>query len=153
MTRTNAIVALALALGALHAGCSKRQIIPGALAGVGAATLVGGVSYRATLPENDSEGLLGRTPKEQAVTASLVFTGAALVAAGIIWSVTTPVCETDTDCWTNDRCDKAASTCVPRQDLMPQLRDRPTAPAKPASLVLPPVDHGAHTLTLSVFAM
>jgi hypothetical protein len=155
MLRTTAL--LMLSLGLVCASCSKRQIIPGALAGAGAATLVGGVAYRATLDENDSEGLLGRTPRQQAVTATLVFAGAALIAAGVIWSVTTPVCDSDADCWAGDRCDKATWTCVPGQDPAPQLGDRPAAPAtapeKPAALALPPIDHAAHTLTLSVFAM
>ncbi|MCP4674805.1 MAG: hypothetical protein GY854_04685 [Deltaproteobacteria bacterium] len=95
-------------------GCSKRQIIPGVIAGTGGAVFMSGVIYRAALPDEDSEGLFGKQSRQKAVTASLVFTGLALVLAGIIWSATTPVCTVDLDCWRGDVCETKTQTCVPK---------------------------------------
>jgi len=107
-------LSLALTMAAAAAGCSKKQVIPGILAGTGAAAMVGGVAYRVSLPEEDGEGLLGRQPQQKAGIAILLFAGAALALAGIIWSATTPMCAADADCWGNEVCNKPAGTCVPR---------------------------------------
>ena len=95
-------------------GCSKRQLVPGIIAGTGGAVFVSGVIYRATLPGDDSEGLFGRQARQRAVTASLVFTGLALILAGVILSATTPVCTGDYDCWHGDVCNTRSQTCVPK---------------------------------------
>ena len=94
-------------------GCSKRMIIPGILAGVGAGAFAGGVAYRASLPEDDSDGLFGRKSEQKAGISVLLFSGIALMLTGIIWSATTPVCEKDYDCWAGDVCEKSTKTCVP----------------------------------------
>ena len=95
-------------------GCSKRMVVPGILAGTGAAAIVGGTAYRLSLPDNDSVGLLGRQPEQKAGISILLFAGAALVLAGVIWAATTPVCESDLDCWSGDVCAKSTGTCVVR---------------------------------------
>ncbi len=95
-------------------GCSKRMVVPGILAGTGAVAMVGGTAYRLSLPENDSVGLLGRQPQQKAGISILLFAGAALVLAGVIWAATTPVCESDSDCWRGDVCEKSTGTCVVR---------------------------------------
>jgi len=107
------VTLVALVLGTAIAGCSKRQVVPVAFAGTGAALMTGGFVYRATLPEEDSQGLFGEQPRQKAGTAVLVFTGAALMLTGVIWSIATPICEVDSDCWGNDVCDQASSSCVP----------------------------------------
>jgi hypothetical protein len=120
---------LALTMAAAAAGCSKKQVIPGILAGTGAAAMVGGVAYRVSLPEEDAEGLLGRQPQQKAGVAILLFAGAALVLAGIIWSATTPMCDSDADCWGGESCNEAAGTCVPRP------AGTESRPAEPVSLM------------------
>ena len=95
-------------------GCSKRMVVPGILAGTGAAAIVGGTAYRLSLPGNDSVGLLGRQPQQKAGISILLFAGAALILAGVIWAATTPVCESDLDCWSGDVCEKSTGTCVVR---------------------------------------
>jgi len=107
------ILAVAVATALLALGCSKRQLGPAILAGAGGASVVAGVAYRAALPEEDSSGLFGKTTSQKATTAILWFGGAALILAGVIWSATTPVCETDMDCWTGDVCETKTNTCVP----------------------------------------
>jgi hypothetical protein len=104
---------LAGALLLLPVACSKRQIAPGVTAGVGAGLFAGGVGYRISLPEEDSKGLFGDSPRQQAGTSVLMFSGIALMLAGIIWSATTPLCDVDGDCWAGDVCSKPARTCVP----------------------------------------
>jgi hypothetical protein len=106
------LVAL-LVLAAGSASCSKRQIVPVAFAGTGAALMTGGFVYRATLPEEDSGELFGEEPRQKAATAALVFSGAALVLTGVIWSIVTPLCEVDRDCFGTDVCDIETATCVP----------------------------------------
>ncbi len=95
-------------------GCSKRMVVPGILAGTGAAAIVSGTAYRLSLPENDSVGLLGRQPEQKAGISILLFAGAALVLSGVIWAATTPVCESDLDCWRGDVCEQSTGTCVVR---------------------------------------
>ena len=74
----------------------------------------GGRAYRLSLPEHDSVGLLGRQPGQKAGISILLFAGAALVLAGVIWAATTPVCESDSNCWRGDVCEKSTGTCVVR---------------------------------------
>jgi len=100
-------------------GCSKRMVVPGILAGTGAAAIVGGTAYRLSLPVNDSVGLLGRQPEQKAGISILLFAGAALVLAGVIWAATTPVCESDLDCWSGDVCEQSTGTCVVRPTVDP----------------------------------
>ena len=105
-------VATTLLLVSLLSSCSKRQIIPGIVAGIGGGMFASGVIYRATLPEEDSEGLLGRQSEQKATTAALLFTGFALAAVGIIWATTSPVCDTNEDCFAGDYCEKITGTCI-----------------------------------------
>ncbi len=105
------LVAVALVLA--MTGCSKKQLMPGIFAGVGSALIVGGVAYRVSLPDADNEGTFGRQSEQKAGIAILLFAGAALVLTGIIWSATTPVCDSNVDCWSGDICNKRSSTCVP----------------------------------------
>jgi hypothetical protein len=93
-------------------GCSKRQIVPISLAGAGAALMTSGFVYRATLPEEDSTELLGRSPQQKAATSVLIFGGAALILTGVIWSVTTPLCDSDSHCFGSDTCDEKTETCI-----------------------------------------
>lgn len=109
-TRTTVVIAIAALVAALFAGCSKRQVGPGIMAGVGAGVLVAGAGYRASLDESDE--LFGTTAGEKATTGTLVLGGTALMIAGIIWSVTTQMCETDADCWAGDVCERSTDTCV-----------------------------------------
>jgi hypothetical protein len=104
---------LAVALLLLPASCSKRQIAPGVMTGVGAGLFAGGVGYRISLPEEDSASLFGDTPQQKAGISTLMFSGIALMLAGIIWSATTPLCDADGDCWAGDVCHKPTRTCVP----------------------------------------
>lgn len=107
-------ITVALVLTVLaSAGCSKRQLGPTLLAGGGAGLLVSGVAYRASFHDEEDAGLLGRTAEQRAVTATLAFSGLALILAGVIWSATTPVCESNGDCWVGDVCERSTSTCVP----------------------------------------
>ncbi len=93
-------------------GCSKKQIVPGIITGGGAITLTSGVIYRASLEDADS--LFGDTAQQKAVVATLVLTGTALILTGVILAATTPLCETDLDCWRGDQCDDATKSCVPK---------------------------------------
>jgi hypothetical protein len=117
------LVALQISVGST--GCSKRQIVPVAFAGTGAALMTGGFVYRATLPAEDSDELFGDEPRQKAGTAVLIFSGAALVLTGVIWSIATPLCEVDADCWARDVCDTASSTCVPRPASVDPQDDEP----------------------------
>ncbi len=92
-------------------GCSKRQILPGIVAGAGGALTISGVAYRISLPEEDSDGLLGKQASQKAATGTLLLAGLALATIGIVWSATTPICEADYDCYGSERCVK--ETCVP----------------------------------------
>jgi hypothetical protein len=117
---------LALTAAVFFLACSKRQIVPGIVAGVGGATFASGVIYRAALPEEDSDGLFGRQADQKAVTATLVFSGVALIVAGVIWSATTPLCEADIDCFRGDVCEPATRTCVEKR-LEPPQSESPSA--------------------------
>jgi len=123
-------------------GCSKRQLIPGIIAGTGGAVFVSGVIYRATLPDDDSEGLFGKQARQKAVTASLMFTGLALILAGIIWSATTPVCTVDLDCWHGDVCETKTQTCVPKPFDPSENKETST------SFLLDPLQHDRFRLNL-----
>jgi hypothetical protein len=112
-------ILLAGALTILPVACSKKQIAPGVTAGVGAGLFAGGVGYRVSLPEEDSKGLFGDSPQQQAGTSILMFSGIALMLAGVIWSATTPLCEADGDCWAGDVCHKPTRTCVPAGPAVP----------------------------------
>ncbi len=126
MRKANVFVVALVLLICTSWGCSKRQLMPGILAGMGGAALTAGVIYRATLPEEDSEGLFGKQAKQKAGTATLMFTGLALILTGVIWSATTPVCELDLDCWHGDVCETATKTCVPRPLEAPKTDGEPS---------------------------
>ena len=132
---------IAMAFLATAAGCSKRQVVPGVLAGTGAAAIAGGVGYRASLGE--AEEVFGDTAKEKGITTTLLLTGTALVIAGIVWSVTTPVCENDGDCWVGDVCEKKTNTCVPRPDEAPPEAAPETEASETSFLKRDPVDLAA----------
>ena len=108
------VTLVSLTLTAGIAGCSKRQVVPVAFAGTGAALMTSGFVYRATLPEEDSDEPFGEEPHQKAGTAVLIFTGAAFVLTGVIWSIATPICEVDSDCWGTDVCEATSKSCVPR---------------------------------------
>jgi hypothetical protein len=141
---------VSLLIVAAAAGCSKRQILPVAIAGAGAALMTGGFVYRATLPEEDSAGVFGETSKQKAITSTLVFSGLALVLVGVILSVTTPLCESDTDCWGSDTCEPATSTCAASPPATepdgPGAALGPRQP--PPTIALAPIDPTRFTLRL-----
>ncbi|MCP4602174.1 MAG: hypothetical protein GY847_16940 [Proteobacteria bacterium] len=144
MSKTNICLTAIVLTFCWTLGCSKRQIMPGIVTGIGGATFLSGVVYRAALPDKDSEGLFGKQTRQKAAIATLMFTGMALVLVGVIWSATTPLCETDTDCWHGDVCDKATETCVPRP-----LATRETQTTLTAYL-LNPLEYDHFELNLSV---
>jgi len=119
--------------------CSKRQLGPTLLAGGGAGLMVSGVAYRASFHDEEDAGLLGRTSEQQAVTATLLFSGLALIVAGVIWSATTPVCETNNDCWIGDVCEPATHTCVAAPAIAPSApaTSQATLAPRPALLLAP----------------
>ncbi|MFO8071920.1 MAG: hypothetical protein R6V85_08595 [Polyangia bacterium] len=119
--------ALALSLGS----CSKRQLLPGITAGAGAGVFAAGVGYRLSIEADGSEDLLGHTAAQRATTSVLVFSGVALMLAGVIWSVTTPICESDSDCWPGDSCDVGSQTCV---EAPPEPASEDAAASRPAGL-------------------
>jgi len=113
MQRFISLLVVSVMIFVLATGCSKRQVIPGTIAGVGGVLFLSGTIYRVTLDEG-TEGIFGETREQQGVTASLMLGGLALMLVGIIWSATGTVCEEDHDCWVGDMCDKKSGTCVPR---------------------------------------
>jgi hypothetical protein len=92
-------------------GCSKKQVMPGVVAGAGGVLFLAGTIYRAAQPEG-TDGLFGETGQQMGVTASLMLSGLALMLAGVLWSAITPICESDADCWVGDKCQKSTKTCV-----------------------------------------
>ncbi len=102
-------------------GCSKRLIIPSAIAGAGGAVFLSGVIYRASLPKEDAEGLFGKESKQKAAIGTLMLTGLALIVVGVIWAATTEICEVDSDCWSGDICDKKSQSCVRRPLETPKM--------------------------------
>jgi hypothetical protein len=123
-------ILLAVALVLPLASCSKRQLLPGITAGVGAGVFAAGVGYRLSIEADGSEDLLGSTAAQRATTSVLVFSGVALMLAGVIWSVTTPICESDADCWPGDSCDLGSRTCV---EAPPEPASEDAAGHRPAS--------------------
>jgi len=136
--------------------CSKRQLGPTLLAGGGTALMVSGVAYRASFHDEEDAGMLGRTAEQKGVTATLLFTGLALIVAGVIWSATTPVCETDDDCWIGDVCEPATRTCVPEPHTNqvpeddPATAGHPGAAAPPATIALPEFEPERFTLQVGL---
>jgi hypothetical protein len=129
MTRLTAPLLAILLLATGLGGCSKRQVGPGIMAGVGAGLLVSGAGYRASL--DDSDELFGTTAGEKATTGTLMLGGTALMLAGIIWSVTTQTCETDSDCWAGDVCERSTDTCVKAPAKKKKTPEADTAAALP----------------------
>jgi hypothetical protein len=131
MSKTKFLMVSATLVICITAGCSKRQIIPGILTGTGAATLVTGVIYRASL--DDADSLFGDTSKQKAIVSTLTLTGLALMATGVILAATTPLCESSQDCFSSDVCDTKTQTCVPRPLKLPN------ADSTQAAFVLDPI--------------
>jgi hypothetical protein len=111
MRDARAAAALATALVVLAAGCTRRQIIPGVVAGVGAAAIASGAIYRATL---DSEEPFGSTSGEIATTTVLMFGGLGILVTGVVLSITMSHCESNSDCWASDVCEQRTHTCISR---------------------------------------
>mgnify|MGYP006294354899 CR=1 FL=1 len=136
--RKLSVALIAAALSLSTGACSKRQIAPGILTGVGAGVFAGGVGYRVSLPEEDSVGLFGAEPQQKAGTSILVFGGIAIMLAGVVWSATTPLCQEDADCFGDEVCDQATSTCI---SLAPPAPDGEVeAEPGPASALPGPLD-------------
>src|SRR5512137_2310786 len=114
MKRSGLGVALLVVVVAC-AGCTKRQILPATIAGVGAGTTAGGFIYSATLPEGS--GFFGETAGEAAAIGGLVFGGLALAITGVLFAITSADCDTDADCWSGDVCVPASRTCVAAESL------------------------------------
>lgn len=141
------LVLVAFVLG--PSACSKRQLGPTILAGSGAALMVGGVAYRASFHEEEDAGMLGRTAEQRAVTSTLLFSGLALIVAGVIWSATQPICEADHDCWIGDACEPTTGTCVPDPDRTAGGVATAGAPAEPSRrIALPRLERRRLTLEL-----
>ncbi len=104
-------VAIALICTFFVSGCTRRQLIPGLIAGGGAILTTSGAIYRATLGE-DTDGAFGDTDGEIATTAVLIFGGIGLLITGVIWSLTSTHCETNSDCWSDDVCEQRTHTCI-----------------------------------------
>ncbi|MBI5500901.1 MAG: hypothetical protein HY907_11715 [Deltaproteobacteria bacterium] len=98
-------------------GCTKRQILPATIAGVGGATMVGGFVYSATLPEGS--GFFGSDAVDSAAIGGLIFGGVALAVTGVLFSITSADCESDDDCWSGDRCELESRTCVAEETIEP----------------------------------
>ncbi len=82
MYRANIYVIVFVFIVCWTSGCSKRQIIPGAVAGAGGAMFAASAIYRVALPDEDSKGLFGKQTEQKAAIATLMFTGIALIIAG-----------------------------------------------------------------------
>ena len=108
MRAASAVGLLALSLGGT--ACTKQQILPATIAGVGGATMVGGFIYSAALPEGT--GFWGEDAGDSAAIGGLVFGGLALSVVGVLFSITSADCEADDDCWSGDVCELGSHTCV-----------------------------------------
>jgi len=120
------LCSLILVMAFVLAGCTRRQLVPGLVAGGGAVLSSSGAIYRASL---DSDGALGDTNGEIATTSVLIFGGISLLLTGIIWSLTSTRCDTNRDCWSGDVCEQRSHTCIDGR----AARQRVTHPATPAS--------------------
>ena len=137
--RRRALAAAALATALLATGgCTRRQVIPGVVAGAGAAMLTSGAIYRATL---DTDEPFGETDGEIATTTVLIFGGLAALITGVVVSMTMTHCESNSDCWGRDVCELRSHTCISREaarSLSRPARDaegeqpEPAEPATPA---------------------
>lgn len=119
--------ALAALLALTAAGCTRRQVIPGVVAGVGAAMVTSGAIYRATL---DTDEPFGDTDGEVAGTTILLFGGIGLLVTGVVLSITFAHCESNDDCWASDVCELRSHTCISGEAAR-ALRHR-SAPAEDA---------------------
>jgi hypothetical protein len=108
-------------------GCTKRQILPATIAGVGGGTMTGGFIYSATLP--GESGFFGDSAADAATIGGLVFGGMALVITGVLFAVTSADCDSDADCWAGDVCVLDSHTCVDAESVVV-----PSPPADEPSL-------------------
>lgn len=102
-------VAICTVVLLLSAGCTRRQLAPGIVAGSGALLMTSGGIYRATLETDEA---FGDTPGEIAGTTILIFGGLGLLLTGVIWSLTSSHCEDNGDCWSSDVCELRTHTCI-----------------------------------------
>ena len=102
-------VALVLAALVLLTSCTRRQLVPGIIAGTGAILTTSGAIYRASLETDEP---FGETSGEVATTAVLIFGGIGLLLTGIIWSLTSTRCDSNDDCWSGDACELRSHTCI-----------------------------------------
>jgi hypothetical protein len=111
MRRSNTVYCLALALTALVllTSCTRRQLVPGLIAGTGAILTTSGAIYRVSI---DSDEPLGDTSGEVATTSVLIFGGLGLLLTGVIWSLTSTHCDENADCWSDDVCEMRSHTCI-----------------------------------------
>jgi hypothetical protein len=126
------LLALALAGLALPAGgCTKSQILPVTIAGVGCATMTSGLIYGGTRPEGS--GFFGEDSADAATIGGLVFGGLALAITGVLFSITSADCDTDADCWSGDVCVAESRTCVAAESLLaPPAGEPAEVPAAPS---------------------
>lgn len=101
--------ALLLVVAVTLTGCTRRQLVPGLIAGTGAILTTSGGIYRATL---DTDEPFGDTSGEVAGTTVLIFGGIGLLITGIVWSITSNHCEDNGDCWSGDVCEVRTHTCI-----------------------------------------
>ena len=132
------------ALVALGSGCTKRQILPATIAGVGCATMTSGFIYSATRPEGS--GFFGADNADAATIGGLVFGGMALAITGVLFAVTSADCESDADCWSGDICVPESRTCVDAESLAVPPAAPPSPDATPAGPVGEPVAGSAESI-------
>ncbi len=111
------------------AGCTKRQILPATIAGVGGGLMTGGFIYSATTP--GGTGFFGSTTGDAAAIGGMVFGGIALAITGVLFAVTSIDCDSDADCWSGDTCVVDSRTCVDRASLEAATPPAPVAAAPP----------------------
>ncbi len=109
LSRRTRYVALVIAALLLLTSCTRRQLVPGIIAGTGAVLTTSGAIYRASL---DTDEPFGETSSEVATTAVLIFGGIGVLLTGIIWSLTSTRCDSNDDCWSDDACELRSHTCI-----------------------------------------
>jgi hypothetical protein len=105
------LVCVTAVLSTALTGCTKRQLVPGLIAGAGAAMVTSGAAYRASL---DTDRPFGDTDGQIGATTALLFGGLGLLVTGVVWSLTSAHCDDDSHCWPRDRCVRTTHTCVRR---------------------------------------
>jgi hypothetical protein len=111
-------------------GCTKRQILPATIAGVGGGVMTAGFIYSATTP--GGTGFFGSTTGDAAAIGGMVFGGIALAITGVLFAVTSTDCDSDADCWAGDTCLVESRTCVDRASLEAATPAVPTPSPAPA---------------------